>query len=235
LNTTALSSKSNTNAIKYIATVNGVRDITLLGSADHGYWSDRLAGEKLVSRNVNGRAEIWICAAQLKWMGIRFVELSVSIRVEGEGNDVYLIAAFNTSRMFAYCERTFFHTPYEHASVDIDSASLQSFRLKNGAAVAMSAIRAPAPTTISNDDSWEGRIYLPPKAHTGDQRLCFYARLSGRSDISSFDAASDMCRLKAAPDFPVVQQLIDSDFRGAEWRTRTSAVHARSKTYTEKS
>ena len=76
MNAAALSSIPGTDPIKYIAKVNGVRDITLVGSADHGYWMDQLAGRKLVPRNVNGRAEIWICAAQLKWMGIRFAELS---------------------------------------------------------------------------------------------------------------------------------------------------------------
>ncbi len=86
--------KSNTTnrPIKYIATVDGVRDITLVGSADYAYWADRLADEKLVPTNVNGRAEIWICADRLKWMGVSFAELSVSIRVGDKGNEVFLVS-----------------------------------------------------------------------------------------------------------------------------------------------
>jgi hypothetical protein len=218
---------------KYAATVNGVREIRLVGSADHAYWANRLAAEKRVPTAIEGRAEIWLCAARLKWMGVRFVDLSISIRVGRDGADVFLIAAFTTSRLFAFCERTFFHTPYQHAAIDFDAASLRSFTLRVNGALALNAKRAPAQMNTTHE-AWQGRIFLPSNVRKPCIGRYFYAELSGVSEVSQFDPTTDGCTLDAASHCAVVQQLIESGFRGVEWHVRTTATHARSKTYTDK-
>lgn len=219
--------------IKYIATVDGVRDVTLVGAADYAYWADRLTGQELTPLNVSGRAEIWICADKLKWMGVSFAELTVSIRIGVEGKDIFLISAFNTSRVFSWFERTCFHTPYRHAQIDVDSRSQQSFALYDGKDVSIRAERADGAAPAQSDDDWEGRIYLPSDGNSRKKRRFFLARLSGKSDISPFVSSSDLLALHASPNHDVAHQLIDSHFRGIEWRVRMSATHARSKTYSD--
>jgi len=216
--------------IKYIATVDGVREITLVGAADHRYWSERLAAEDLVPLKVNGRAEIWICADKLKWKGVRFAELSVSIRVGREGKDIFLIAAFNTSRLFSWIERACFHTPYRRAPIDIDVQSLQSFALYDGKDMSIRAERGNPATVERPDDAWEGRIYLP-KGLAGNKRLYFHAQLSGATASSAFEQSSSTLALHASPNHDVAKELLQSHFRGIEWRVRESGTHSRSKTF----
>ena len=230
----SLKTATSGRPVKYVATVEGVRDVTLVGAADYAYWVDRLAGEDLVPLNVSGRAETWICAAKLKWMGVAFAELTVSIRVGDEGKDAFLVAAFNTSRVFSWFERTCFHTPYRHAQIDVDSQSLQSFALYDGKDVSIRAERASDAVSDHNDDEWQGRIYLPSNGNARKKRRFFLARLSGKTDISPFVSSSDRLALHASPNHYVAQHLIDSHFRGIEWRVRASATHARSKTFADK-
>jgi hypothetical protein len=226
-----LNTTTSGRPVKYIATIDGVRDVSLVGPADYTYSADRLAGEELVPLNVSGRAEIWICADKLKWMGVSFAELSVSIRIGVE--DIFLISAFNTSRTFSWFERTCFHTPYRHAQIDVDSQSPQSFALYDGKDVSIRAERANRAASGQRDEVWQGRIYLPSHGNARNKRRFFRARLSGASSISPFVSSSDILALHASPNHFVAQQLIDSHFRDVEWRVHTSATHARSKTFVD--
>lgn len=217
--------------VKYIATVEGVRDITLIGTADYDYWTDQLEHEHLIPFKRNGCAEVWICAARLRWKGVRFSELSVSLRVGIEGDDVLLISAFNTSRLFTWFERRCFHTPYRRAVMDVDATSLRSFALHDGKDVSIRAERLSGPPVETRNDAWEGRIYLPSIGRAKSGQRFFRASLSGTSSITPFQAATDSLVLHATPSHSIASQLIDSHFRGIEWRVRNDATHARSKTF----
>src|SRR5690348_9916827 len=104
-------------SVKWAAQVAHVREVSLLGTADLAFWKDRLLKEDLQPAESDGQAQLLIIAANLKYMGIRFRELSFSVLVSrleaGVQQDAaYLVRAFNSSRPFAFCERVFFSTPY---------------------------------------------------------------------------------------------------------------------------
>ena len=102
--------------MKYVAALNHVREVSLVGAADFGFWKQRLEKEGLEPQETEGKAQILIVGAEAKFRGIRFRELSFSVMVCG---GMFLIGAFNSSRFFAFCERVFFSTPYYGADVRI--------------------------------------------------------------------------------------------------------------------
>jgi hypothetical protein len=219
-----------TKRVKYIAEISGGREVALVCAADYDYWQSRAAAEQLTIANVNGAAEIWLSAVQLRWMGVRFNELSISVRLAGDSS-VLLIAAFNTSRLFALSERLFFSTPYRQERVEVSTQSPEQFALYDGVKPVLSACRGSLRESQSCDETWQGTIWLPSN-HPGTSRKFFYARLGGETHASPFDAASDQLHLEMSRH-PITQSLVDSGIRGVEWRVRPSANHARSKTFTE--
>src|SRR4051812_1979975 len=108
-------------AVKYVAELAHVREVSLLGSAELTYWKDRLQGEGLTLAERDGQAQVLIVAADSRYMGVRFRELSFSVLTAGYQGDpaegAYLVQAFNSCRFFAFCERALFSTPYYHADV----------------------------------------------------------------------------------------------------------------------
>jgi hypothetical protein len=83
-----------------------------------------------------------------------------------------------------------------------------------------------------SDTSWEGTIYLPHRGAAKRQRFeVFFARLCGATEIAPFENARDSVRFTVSKRNPIIQSLIDSRFTGIEWRVRSNATHARSKTY----
>src|SRR5207247_9070894 len=66
------------NHIKWAATLTHVREVSLLGSADLVFWTQRLKEEELLPREENGKAQIMILGAQAKFMGLFFREISIS-------------------------------------------------------------------------------------------------------------------------------------------------------------
>ena len=120
--------------IKYVAELAHVREISLLGTADLPYWSARLAEEGLIPATLGGRARVLIVAAESRFKGIRFRELSFSILVAHKATHAneqaaYLVAAFNSRRVFAFCERVLFKTPYSYGDVRIPSLCPPSIQL----------------------------------------------------------------------------------------------------------
>src|SRR5206468_3850312 len=114
--------------IKWVAELAHVQEVSLLGTADLAFWKDRLLKEDLRPAESCGQAQLLIIAANSKYMGVRFRELSFSVLVArlqaGVRQDAaYLVRAFNSCRLFAFCERVFFSTPYHHGDVRV-SASL---------------------------------------------------------------------------------------------------------------
>jgi hypothetical protein len=216
--------------VKYIAEIAGGREVTLICAADYDYWQNRAANEQLTIANVNGAAEIWLSAVQLRWMGVRFNELSVSVRLESDSS-VFLIAAFNTSRLFALSERLFFSTPYRQERVEVNAQPPERFALYDVGAPALAARHGSDGDVRLCDEPWQGAIWLP-SAHPGTSRKYFQARLGGETRVSSFNPLSDTLDLQPSRH-PITQTLIESGIRGVEWRVRMNANHARSKTFTE--
>ncbi|MFN8597000.1 MAG: hypothetical protein U0559_12560 [Anaerolineae bacterium] len=224
-----------TAPIQYIVEVSNVTEVMLTGSADLAFWQDRLRPEDLRPYVNQGHAELLISATQLKWRGATSRELTVSVAVADQTDEsrhagFYLVRAFNSLAPFAWMERTFFKTPYFPGEIHVDARgpAAVDLRLKHEPVFTakQSAIAAP----ISNaDEMWAGPIYLPRYlVGASDPGRVFYAKLSGQTQVYPF-AASDSLLLK--PTVPVFNWLIESKFTARDWRLRTNATHAKSKTY----
>jgi hypothetical protein len=212
--------------------------VSLRGTADLRYWTDRLAPERLRPLDVDGRAEVLLIAADGRFHGIRFRELSFSVSatpVDGPGNKpgAFLLHAFNSSRFFARCERVFFSTPYSPGDVRLASTAPASAELRLDGVCAFRAAMAPPtttarPPTVDDAGGWDGPVFFPTRP--GGAPKMFFARIRGRTDTYAFDAASDSFDLHPLPAAPVFQWLRDSDFHPTEWLLRPDASHAKSKT-----
>ena len=159
-------------SIQWAAKVAHVREVSLLGTADFAYWKERLAVDDLLPAEVDGRAQLIAISADLKYMGVRFREMSFSVAVSRPGDQfgpdaAYLLRAFNTSRAFACMERSFFSTPYFHGDVRLSTALPASIRLIEPGEVAFAvemgtdAAAGERQPAYSGDDRWEGPVFLP--------------------------------------------------------------------------
>lgn len=221
--------------IQYAAVIKSVKEVALFGTADLGFWQERLRTEDLPPYSRKGQAELMIIATDLKWMGIRFNELSISVAV-GASHDAsvrdgaFLVRAFNSSRLLAFAERTFFQTPYYPASIRVEDRVPCFFKLNEGGEGVFSArMSGTAPRARSEDELWQGAIHLPTKP--GARRSHFFVKLSGQTEVYPFDSSSDVLELKPPPDDNALRWLAESNFAAQEWRVRRDAVHAKSKTY----
>jgi hypothetical protein len=232
------------NRPKYNVVVSPVRDIVLRGTADWSFWTERLAREELAPLEVDGKAQLMLIAVDARFMGIRFRELSIAVSVQSPGGDgdedaVYLPHAFQSLRLFAFIERTFYHTPYHAAKIRVDAGPPASFEvaLPEGPIVraAMSAdstaqARRPARTA---EEISEGPIFLPSRLGQSSRKV-FFARLEGLADVYPF-MPGDTLKLAPTARAPIIEWLIESDFAPQEWLIRTNAVHGRSKSVDRRS
>jgi hypothetical protein len=224
--------------IKWAARLSHVREVSLLGTADLACWAARLEPEGLRPAERDGRAQVLIIAADARFMGVRFREVSVSVLVSeasGErGRDAaYLVHAFNSSRFFAFCERRLFSTPYSHADVGVNADAPTSIRVAESGREVFRAAMAPGRTAARDaDGGWSGPVFLPKRAGAapGDGRL-FFARLLGRTETYSFLAGKDSVAITPGRADGALRSLLDSQFVGNEWTVRRDATHAKSKTY----
>lgn len=216
--------------IPYVATIHGVREITVVGRSDLAAWRRRLSTERLAPACVDGDAESLVTVTLGRWAGMAFREVIVAVRVEGDpgsplGAPVYLAHAFNSSRFLAFMERTFFRTPYVPAEVTCETPSLRAFRVTEGGRTVLAGeLPADARPLLPDPDLWEGSIHL-----TGRKER-FVARLSGVTE--TFAATPGCVRVDATgyeAEHPM-RAFADAGFTPLRWSTRSNATHARSKT-----
>ena len=176
-------------------------------------------------------------------MGVRFRELSFSVLVSrleaGVRQDAaYLVRAFNSCRLFAFCERVFFSTPYFHGDVRVSASLPASMHLvKQGEVVFAAEMGADASgperdASRCGEDGWEGPVFLPASRRgKGRQGKLFVARLRGYTRTYPFLPGTDSVAIRPSPDSEFLQTLRDSHFVAKEWIVREDARHAKSKTY----
>lgn len=214
---------------KFVAEINGVKEVRLIGRADLDFWNRHLSGKQFQALAVDYCAEITIAATELVWKGFRFNELTISLAVADERNaqkpiGYYLLHAFNSNRFFAFCERTFFSTPYYYGKMNLQERMPCSMAVwSDNQVVLKTALSEAEHSTGEIEEDWEGTVFLPGNKY-------FIARLSGKSKVYPF-SASDQLEINANEKYPVFRCLNDSNFTGCEWRTRSDAFHAKSKTY----
>ena len=200
-----------------------MREVALAGTADLTYWRERLRGEGLTPLDDNGCASLLMTAIESKFRGLPFRELSISVLLDNGG--AFLAQAYNSSRLLALAERAFFQTPYDLADLTINERlPARMGASKAGRALFDASMGNHRPPESEQDAVFDGPIYLP-----GGKKV-FYARLSGRAAIYSYDA-SDKVTFDSHAGELVFSQLGESGFAGREWLVRAGAVHARSKTY----
>jgi hypothetical protein len=228
--------------VKWAAQISDVREVSLRGSADLAFWTDHLHDHRLIPTPRDGRAEVMVIAAALKFMGVRFREVSVSVLAHpddaAEQPGAFLVHAWNSCRFFAFCERVCFATPYSHADVHVSPAAPASFQVAHDGDVLFAAQMSrtdpgdPGHTPSgATPDGWEGPVYLPRNRrtpqHPGKQ---FFVRIAGQTQTLPFLASADSITLKPAVH-PALSALLDSHFTPTEWHLRPNARHAKSKTY----
>jgi len=229
--------------IKWAAELVDVEEASVLGVADLAYWKDRLGQSDLVPAEREGKAQILIIAGAGRFAGVRFRELSFSVLVARSGQGpgrgaAYLIQAINSCRLFAFCERTFFSTPYSHGDVRLTGLHPAAIELaQNGRVVfrvqmqkaSLAESREPS---SCGEDAWEGAIFLPDQ-HKQDasSRKMFFARIRGYTKRYPFLRDRDLLQIEPSSETSVLQALMDSHFVPAEWVLREKATHAKSKTY----
>ena len=164
---------------QYIAEVRNSREVTLYGTADLGYWKQKLRPEKLVPVEQNGHARLMISAVASCWLGVRFSEFLIAVESQPlpqtatscASQGMYLLTAFNTSRAFAFMEQRYFQTPYTYGNVEVQCGPQPSIQLRQRTDEMVWATqttpRAEAPKV---HEHWEGVIYLPPSL--ASQAMC---------------------------------------------------------------
>jgi hypothetical protein len=231
--------------VKWAAELAHVREVSLMGTADLAFWKDRLLKEELRPAENDGRAQLLIIAADSKFMGVRFRELSFCVSVArrpdgGTRQDAaYLVRAFNSCRFFSFCERVLFSTPYDHGDVRVRASLPTSVHLVKRGEVVFSAEMGADLSGLgrepsrSGEDGWDGPVFLPEgRRRGGRQGKLFVARLRGYTRRYTFLPGTDSVALRALPDSEVLRALRDSHFLAKEWIIREDATHAKSKTYT---
>ena len=122
-----------TTNIRYIAEPQHVREVTLTGTTDLEFWTDYLKAEGLAPVRCGDDGQIVIVAAEMVYLGLRFTEVSFSVRAvltQSSGSEgMRLLHAFTSSRVFAWCERTIFATPYGHGEGHVSVHGPPSVRL----------------------------------------------------------------------------------------------------------
>lgn len=230
----AVSDMRTTTNIRYLAELKHVHEVTLTGRADFGFWSDYLKAEGLVPVRCGDGAQIVVVAAQMVYLGLRFTEVSFSVRVVLTQNSraaLRLLHAFTSSRALAWCERTLFSTPYGHGGCHVSVHSPPSVRLGVQGALVFSAEMCSTGrlATRAGDESWEGPVFLPPRGAAKDSRL-FFGCLRGHTVVHPF-SSDDRFVFEPSAGGGVLQPLADSDFRLQEWLVRVDATHGKSRTY----
>jgi hypothetical protein len=230
--------------VKWVAELAHVREVTLVGSADLGYWTDRLRDEELEpAASVEGHAQVLVIVADAAFMGLRFREVSFSVVVQHPGREqggdaTFLVRAFNSRRVFAWCERAFFSTPYYFGNVHEVRTSPAAIHLVDKdegefrAEMCPDANGSARVPSRCQEEGWNGPVFLP-QAGTGrgGPGKMFFARLHGATRAFQFQTTHDTLSLSPGKNSKVLQALVDSRFGATQWLVREDAMHAKSKTY----
>ena len=212
-------------------TIKHVHDVTLAGTADLAYWKERLEMQGLVPADVDGAAEILIIASEGRFWGVRFRELSVSVRVPAvNGDAAYLVQAFNSVKFFAWSERRFFSTPYVHGGIGVTTTPPSLELLLSGERVLHAAIRdlGDRDPQIQPDAVWQGRVFIPQRSAREPQY--FVAKINGEAIVCPFLAGQDTFEMKAAGS-ELLRILSEARFTPRLWIVRKDSIHQKSKTY----
>lgn len=218
---------------KFVAEVKDVRELRLIGNANLDFWNEHLEGKSFQAFQADGGyAQITIAATELVWKSFQFNELTISLAIAAQDNSqkqigYLLLRAFNSNRFFAFCERAFFSTPYYFGVVNLRETAPCAMNAQSNNRNFLKAEMSSAKRPVTEEnESWEGAIFLP----NARREKYFIGKLSGKSKVCPF-IETDLIELQPDAEHDVFELLVNSDFAGKEWRMRSNAFHAKSKTY----
>ncbi len=216
-----------TESVKYVTVIDPVFEVTLSGTADANLWREYLKQEELEIQNSQDVVNIIISAVDSKYLGIPFQEFSISVEVS---ENRYLLAhAYNSIGWFALAERALFQTPYYKGDVNVTANHLRLSHGKSTCFEAHLAEQSPAINHATERD--ELLVHLPKRLRRNTLHPHYFcALLEGETDTFAGEEVSISIEATAADS--VLQLLNDSHLHICEWRTRVSARHSKSKTYT---
>lgn len=225
--------------LPYIATIKDVQEITLRGQADGAFWQQQLAAVDLRPIVREGLAEVSLSSIHGRFLGWPFHELVIVIAVEPQELEapqgaLYLIHAFNSSRVLGWMERNLFQTPYYHAVIENAVEPPAKIQASIGGRALLDVTMTSGERTPigSQHEAWAGPIFLPSRVTLSQQ--VFFADLSGTTQAYPFLPGEDRIEIQADKSTPVAGWLLESQFTGLQWQLRTSAIHARTKTMRRK-
>lgn len=227
----------------FVAELNHAREVSLLGTADSEPWAVLLQREGLVPVLIDGRVQILIVAVAARFAGVPFREVSISVRIHPPSSEfgpesAMLVRAFHSCRLFAFCERALFATPYEFADCRLSIGATASIQVIQAgtprfvAAMGIPAMHSERVPSSRVDGGWDGAVFLPTRRDTVHPGKWFRARLHGEAVTVPFLNGVDSVVIGPTGEPGVFRLLHESKFAGREWSVRTEARHARSKTYT---
>jgi hypothetical protein len=228
-----------TTRVKWAAQLDHVQEVTILGSADLGLWQQRLAREELIPLDRDGRATILVVTAAGRFMGVRFREMSVLVMVASEERtSFFLVRAFNSNSLFAFCERLFFSTPYVGAKVSVVHDIPSAIRVSQGGRTTFQASMRQTGTTATRMPTQEfeealiARVNLPcGKSSTSRNAKMFFAQIRGATKVYPFLAGEDTLWIQPQGPGDPFHILSESAFVPETWIIRSNTCHAKSKTY----
>ncbi|HZN60727.1 MAG TPA: hypothetical protein VFD71_21815 [Planctomycetota bacterium] len=226
---------------RYIARLTHVREVSLRGSADLAFWERRLRSEGLAPVPRAAKAEIVVLAAAARFAGKAFTEVSFSVAASemetAEGTDgVFLIQAFNSSRLLTFCERVFFSTPYVHAECFASASAPVQIRVAMRGGAVFSAQQGSGDEqgrdlSRKEVERSELSIFLPrTRPHKGRRGGMFHALLEGPLRTYAFQPGADTMILRPPAGPSPIRDLVESGFAAEEWSVREDGEHARSAT-----
>jgi hypothetical protein len=232
------------HAVQYVAEVPHAREVSLLGTANLAFWRERLSMENLIPEECDGKAQIMIVAATMRFMGISFTEVGFSVLLSGHEepagkSGAFLFQAFNSSRLFAWCERALFATPYLHAYCHVSVSSPISIQLVMGGELvfqvemqANSEAPRRQPSRLGQE-TWEGPVFLPRHCRgRASKGRFFLGKMKGQTAAYPFVRKEDALSIIQSQGAGILRPLLDSGFTGKEWVVREDATHGKSRTYT---
>lgn len=226
--------------IKYVASPPHVKEVSLVGLADLSCWTEKLRTADLAPLSRDGFAQVMIIAANMKFMGIRFSEISVSVLVEDPASNgqagTFLVGAYCSRRFFAFCERNLFGTPYQFAPVQVSLSPPLAQVEREGITLFKGLLHtSTAGDRLLRDgaEGWSGRVFLPGrgrgKGATPMQQF-FFADIHGATQVYRFDPRQDVFVLHGE-DGGAFKSLLESRFTPKEWVIREDATHRKSKSH----
>ncbi|MCB9858132.1 MAG: hypothetical protein H6818_20805 [Phycisphaerales bacterium] len=226
--------------MKYAAVVEHAREVTLQGTASAAPWVGPLERLGLSPFERDSRAEVLVSVAAGKW-GIAFREVAVAVAAcckqgSEQPDGYYLAYAFHSSRLFGWCERTFFKAPHRHATIDVNDGVPASIEVRHGTQMVLhAAMGAERQASRREDVDLVMPLFLPARgSRDAGKRSCFHIRVAGETRVFPYLPESDFFSIENGGGNPAMPLLAECDFAGREWIIRSDTTHARTKTTTEK-